>query len=230
VDHPMSQHGFARDREFTVVEQGADHVRLRLDDDDATRSLFPYAFRLELRYRVSGTTLTVDYLLTNPADRLLRASLGAHPAFAWPLPGATGKAGHLLTFGAAEPEPIRRLADGLLAADLQPSPVRGRVLALTEDLFAADALVFDRLRSDSVVYSGPGAAMSLAVSWRGFPHLGLWSRPGADFLCIEPWHGYASPVGLPPDLEVKPGLMTLQPGATRQLTVTVEVRTGPAPD
>ncbi len=47
--------------------------------------------------------------------------------------------------------------------------------------------------------------------------LGIWSKPGAAFLCVEPWHGLADPVGYDRDFLDKPFLMRLQPGETAQL-------------
>lgn len=69
--------------------------------------------------------------------------------------------------------------------------------ALVRILFLDDAVIFDRINSKSVCYAaGQGASTGpwLRMSWHGFCELGLWSNPsGAPFLCIEPWHGYASP-------------------------------------
>jgi galactose mutarotase-like enzyme len=222
ITYPMTQHGFARDREFTVLTAGPDQLRLRLEDDEQTRAHFPYAFRLDLHYAVDGPVLTVSYELTNPGTQDLPASLGAHPAFVWPLPGGAAKEAHTLTFAAPEPAPVRRLEAGLLSPVRHDSPVQGRVLRLSEQLFLDDALILDDVASRSVRYTAPGSP-GLEVSWQGFAQLGLWSKPGADFLCIEPWHGFASPVGSPPAFPGKPGLMVLAPRETRRLSVAVRV-------
>ena len=49
-------------------------------------------------------------------------------------------------------------------------------------------------------------AAAIEVAWHGFEQLGLWQKPGAGFLCIEPWRGYASPVGFDGEFTTKPGL------------------------
>ena len=57
------------------------------------------------------------------------------------------------------------------------------------------------------------------MSWRGFRELGVWSKPtGAPFLCIEPWRGYASPVGFDGEFSDKPGLMHIAAGANEELS------------
>lgn len=46
------QHGFARNRPWSLVDASASHLTLALSDDDETRALWPHAFRLEIRYEL----------------------------------------------------------------------------------------------------------------------------------------------------------------------------------
>jgi galactose mutarotase-like enzyme len=100
--------------------------------------------------------------------------------------------------------------------------VVGRRLTLADDLFTADALVFQPVHSQSVDYAGPGDA-TLRVAWTGFEQLGVWTKPGAGFVCIEPWRGYASPEGFDGEFTAKPGVFQVAPGATATAQYTVEV-------
>ncbi|HYE52802.1 MAG TPA: aldose 1-epimerase family protein [Azospirillaceae bacterium] len=220
-DYAMTQHGFARDRTFRWLERGAEGCRLVLEDDAETRAAYPFAFRLEIAYRCDGTALSVDYRIANTGTGALPASLGAHPGFNWPLRQGVPKEAHRLEFERPEPGPLAGVEGGLLAPGAVPSPVRDRTLELTEELFRGDALVFDPVNSRSVRYTAPGCPV-LEVSWRGFPQLGVWSKPsGAPFLCIEPWHGTADPVGFDGDLEDKPGMMLIPPGEAREMGMRV---------
>ena len=216
--YPMGRHGFARRRRFTWLEQKANACRLRLQDDDESRAVFPYAFSLTLSYRIAEGALHVEYELANPGEAVLPASLGAHPAFRWPLGGGT-QTDYRIEFEAAEDAPIRRLDAGLLRPVPQPSPVQGRVLPLDPALFEDDAIIMLAPHSRSLRYLGPDAG--LAFAWHGFPQLGLWQKPGASLLCIEPWHGYASPVGWDGPFQDKPGVMLVQPGETRTMEWSV---------
>jgi galactose mutarotase-like enzyme len=101
--------------------------------------------------------------------------------------------------------------------------VQGRTLALRDDLFKADALVFDRLRSRSVEYGAHGGA-SLRVEFPDMPHLGVWTKPGAGFICIEPWQGHADPQDFAGDFSDKPGIVSIQPGETRRFAITITVK------
>jgi galactose mutarotase-like enzyme len=131
--------------------------------------------------------------VTNPGRDILPASLGGHPASNWPLLPGVPKEDYSLRFGQDEPAPVRRLKDGLMRAAPEPSPIKGRVLALSERLFDDDAIILEHLAS-KFVHHAADKGPSLDISWDGFRELGIWSKPGgAAFLCIEPWRGYASP-------------------------------------
>jgi galactose mutarotase-like enzyme len=218
--YTLGRHGFARERDFAWLEAGPAACALRLEDDAQTLAIFPFRFGFDIRYAVEGEALAITYTVRNPGPDVLPASVGAHPAFRWPLADGVAKEAHVLTFAEDEPEPIRRLAANLLAPEAFPTPVRGRELALDPSLFDADAIVMDRVRSTSVRYAAPGTPV-LEVAWTGFAQLGLWSKRGGDFLCIEPWYGYASPAGFAGDFLAKPGLMHLAPGEARTFTIRI---------
>lgn len=220
----LTQHGFARDRRFAWVSRSATHCTLRLTDDVESRALYPYSFRLDLTYELRGNALTLRYTVTNTGDVAMPAALGAHPAFAWPILPGVPKEEHELRFARDERAPIHGVTGGLLTEAVRPSPVIDRVLELEPELFAADALVFTTIESRSVRFSGRDTPV-LEVSWEGFEQLGVWTKPGGtgDFLCIEPWHGYASPEGFTGDLTEKPGMMHLPPHSDRELQWTVKL-------
>jgi galactose mutarotase-like enzyme len=218
----LTQHGFARDQRFTWVERSATGCVLALTDTPQTRAMYPFGFRFELRYAVTDATLAITFSITNTGDAVLPASMGAHPAFRWPLVPGVAKEAYALTFEAEETAPIRGVVDGLLTPADRPSPVIDRRLALTEALFANDALILPAPVSRSVRFAAADGP-ALTVAWDGFSQLGVWSKPG-DFLCIEPWHGMASPPDFDGEFERKPWLMLIPPGETRtaSLRITVE--------
>jgi galactose mutarotase-like enzyme len=220
--YPMTQHGFARDRRFEWAERGPTSCTLVLVDEAQTRARYPFAFRLAVTYTVEEAHLDVAFAVTNTGDEMLPASIGAHPAFNWPLLPGLAKEAYRLTFSSEERGPIRRLKDGLLRAMPEPTPIEGKTLALAEQLFEDDAVILDRPASTSVRYAADDGP-SIEVSWQGFPELGVWSKTGAPFLCIEPWHGFASPLNFDGEFADKPGLMQIAPAATRVLKYRIGV-------
>lgn len=221
--YPMTQHGFARDKPFAWAQRGPRSCTLVLTDDADTRAHYPFAFRLAVTYTLDRHQLDVTFDITNTGDEPLPASIGAHPAFNWPLLPDLAKTDYQLTFASAEQAPIRRLKDGLLLKAPQPTPVEGKRLALSERLFGEDAVIMDRPVSSSVRYaaeSGP----AIEMLWQGFQELGIWSKPGgAPFLCIEPWHGLASPVDFDGEFIDKPSVMLIEPAAKRVLSYQVRL-------
>ena len=220
VPYPMRQHGLARASRFESVERGGDRCRLRLRADEGTRRAYPYEFELDLVYRVDGARLAIEGTVRNAGATGMPVSFGFHPAFRWPLPYGAEAADHAIAFAEDEPDPIATVEGGLLSDRRRPSPVRGRTLALEPHLFDDDALIFPAPASRSVRYGPPGGR-GLRVDFAGMPQLGLWSKPGAPFVCIEPWYGHASPAGFDGDLTEKPGMMMLAPGASHTFAMGI---------
>ena len=218
----LTQHGFARDKRFAWLNRTPTTCRLVLHEDGETRAMYPFAFRLEVAFTLDDDALETSFTVANPGREVLPASVGAHPGFVWPLVEGLDKAAHVLEFAEPEPAPVRRLAGGLLKTEPQPTPIRGETLALDPTLFAADAVILDRPASRSVRYTAPGAP-TVEVAWDGFRELGIWSREGGDFLCIEPWHGMASTANFDGEFRDKPGLMLIPPGERRTLSMRIRL-------
>ena len=210
VAYPMKQHGFARRQRFDVVAHDDGGARFRLTANEETRAVYPFDFTLDVACALRDATLAIDVTVANRSDAPMPASVGFHPAFAWPLPYGQPRADHRIVFEADEPGEIVELDGGLFAAR-RPSPLDGRTLHLADTLFTDDALIWDPVRSSSVTF-GAEAGPQLRVDFPDTPYLGTWSKPGAAFVCIEPWHGHADPVGFTGDFRDKPGVFTVPPG------------------
>ncbi len=222
VAYPMRQHGLARTSLFELVDRDDGSCRLRLRADETTRRAFPFDFALDLTYRITGATLAIAGTVHNGGAIGMPVSFGFHPAFRWPLPYGAAALDHAVVFAEEEPAPLATVAGGLLSDRRTPSPVRGRTLALEPHLFDEDALIFLAPASRSLRYGPPGGR-SLRVDFAGMPQLGLWSKPGAPFLCIEPWSGYASPAGFEGDITEKPGMTRIAPGEDHSFAMQVSL-------
>ena len=220
--YPMKQHGFARRLPFELVAHDADRLVFALTDSAETRTQYPFAFRLEIAFTLDGATLHIVATVSNPADTPLPASLGFHPAFAWPLPGGAPRAEHRVVFDEEEGTTIKRLDHSLIAGD-RPSPLQGRTLTLTDALFADDALIWNPVRSQSVAY-GPSAGPQLRIAFPDTPMLGIWTKPGARFVCIEPWHGIADPREFTGAFRDKPGVFIVPPDGEKRIGMSVTLQ------
>lgn len=225
--YAMPKHGFARRSAFRLMGQTADCAVFRLEDSAETRTSYPFAFALEMAFTLSGLTLGMSATVHNTGDAALPFSFGYHPAFAWPLPGEAEKTAHRVVFEEGEPQPIRRIdkATGLLLPEGAQTPVLGRELLLDPELFRADALIWTDLASRRLSYGAEGGAW-LDIAFPDTPMLGIWQVPGARYICIEPWQGHSDPVGYAGEFAEKPGVVVLDPGASRSFRMDVTVRPG----
>jgi len=219
-DYSLPQHGFARRRDFALFEQRPDRATFRLEDDAETRAVYPFAFTLDATYRLEETTLWIEIAVTNRDTRDMPASFGFHPAFAWPLPYGRARADHRILFDEPEFSSLRYIGDGGIAPDRRISPVEGRALPLSDDLFTADALIWDELASRGLLY-GAEDGPQLRIRFPDTGLLGIWTKPGARFVCVEPWWGIADPAGFDGDIWDKPGIQRLAPSETRRFGMDV---------
>ena len=221
--YAIPKHGFARRSEFEIVEHESARVLFRLTDSDATRTQYPFAFELDAAFRLDDATLAMTVTVRNTGDVPLPASFGFHPAFAWPLPGAA-RAAHVIAFEQVEPADLRAITpEGLIAPERRDSPAKGNMLHLADALFTDDALVWTELASRRLSYGVRGGP-SLDIAFPDTDWLGIWTKPGAGFVCIEPWAGIADPAGHVGNFRDKPGVFEVEPEQSRSFRMNVTVR------
>lgn len=220
--YPMAQHGIARRREFTIVEQAETACLHELVSTTETREIYPFDFRLTLEHRLEGRTLSVTATVENTGGTLLPFGIGFHPAFRWPLPGADGKPHSVILDNGAEPGVIQ-LEDGLIGRTLPTSPFKAGRLELAHALFDNDALIFPEGAGTGLSFAADGGP-SLHFTFENLPNIALWQKPGAPFLCVEPWHGMAAHAGGTAELVERPYTVALAAGDAMRFGFTVEIR------
>lgn len=221
--YELSRHGFARDKEFTVVKQDAQSIILSLQSTEETKSVYPFDFTFAIVYTLQEDVLSVTYRVENKSNGEMLFSVGGHPAFAVPLVKGTSYEDYSLRFNREETTgrwPIQQ--DGRIGKTPEPLLQHTKELPLTKALFEKDAIVLKHLASDSVELSSDKTPHGLRFSFAGFPYLGIWAAPGADFVCIEPWCGIADSVENDGDFEHKEGINALLPAETFSATWKVK--------
>lgn len=217
--HAMGQHGFARRREFTLAAATKTTCRYALEASDETRAAYPFDFLLAIEHTIEGRSLTVTAEVTNRGDGPMPFGLGFHPAFVWPLPGASGRPHAVRLDNRAAPG-LLRLEGGLLSRNEHVSPFRDGVLLLDHAQFEADAMIFPDGAGDGLTYEADGGP-ALRFRFENLPNLALWTKPGAPFICIEPWHGTAAEIGGSRELADRPYGSVLGAGQSKRFSFTV---------
>src|SRR5258708_10770060 len=208
--YSLSRHGFARDKDFSVENRNSSSASLRLQADASTQQVYPFQFELDVRYELFGATLSVTTVVRNLGGTDMPASFGYHPGFRWPLPFGPPRAAHFIQFETDEPDEVRRIdAAGLLPPVVHPTPIVNRRLGLNDSPFQDDVLILDRIRSRSLTYGGREGAR-LRISFPDTTYLGARTKPGAPFICIQPWHRLTDPQRLSGQFSPKPGVFILK--------------------
>ena len=218
--YPIKSHGVARTSLFQLITQDETSCTLRLTDDDETRQAYPFAFALDMTYRLDGASLTMTARIANTGDTAMPFCFGYHPAFLWPPPDADGLPHRIRLGNGASPAHLRLGADGQRAPAIHPSVFVDGVLTLDHALFAEDALIIPEGAGHHAWYGADGLP-GVAVDFPAMPHLGIWTKPNGPYICIEPWHGLPSPSDPDEPLDRRTGAIRLTPGASKELPMTL---------
>ncbi len=217
----LGQHGFARDKMFAVAEATRTAARFVLRDDAETTASYPFAFRLGVDYRLGGGAVEIAYEVENSGVIEMPFSIGAHPGFRCPLDDAEGAQTYALEFERTETAGRFPVADGLVSRRNEPALRGESVLPIGAGTFDRGAIVFKDLLSRRVRLVGMRSRVGVEVGFDGFPCFGVWSKPGAPFVCLEPWCGVADAPDASGRLEDKEGIVCLPPGRTFTRALTI---------
>ncbi len=223
----MGRHGFARWGEFVPVDQGEDYVRFRLQESPETLAQYPYRFALEVEHRLTDQGFTTQFTVEDRDESPLPFCIGAHTAFRCPLLAGERFEDYAIVFD--QPE----TADGLLP-DSEGCLVQGRTerfldgtdtYPLDYQVFGrVDTLIFEGLASKGVTLRHRPTGRGIRLDYDGFPMIAFWTKPGAPYLCMEPWHGCAAFDER--EFSEKRHCITLQPGEKISLAYQVTIQNG----
>ena len=212
--YEMPKHGFVRQREWQVEEESVSRATFLMRDRHPG---FPFEYELRACFAVQQSSLSVTYRVTNCDSRAFWFGLGAHEAYATP--------GGLESYSIEFEQP-ERLDDYVLEGNLIGRTPRlmgenVKVFPMKTEYFAVDALVFPTLRSRSVTLSSTQHDRRIRVDYPEHSVLMLWTKPGAEYLCIEPWINAPDFTDSDMQIEHKPGCIRLMPGETVERTHTI---------
>ncbi|MFD3156858.1 aldose 1-epimerase family protein [Haloimpatiens sp. FM7330] len=211
----LTQHGFARDREFELIEKDNCKIIYRLRSNTDSLKKYPYKFELDVEYSLKQNNLEIIYKVRNIDDQSIYFSIGAHPGFNCPLFEDENIEDYYLEFNKNENASREILHPdlGLYTRESELVLKDSNILKLNKKLFKNDALVFKNLNSNKVSLKSNKHSKVITMDFKEFPYLGIWSKPNdAPFICIEPWFGHADFIDFDGDYREKSGVMSLEVG------------------
>ncbi len=223
-EYEMSQHGFARDIDFTLLSKAEDELWFELKETEETLAKYPFSFILQLGYKLSSDGVEVLWKVINHADSEISFSIGGHPAF------NCDPAKDKLLFTKKGQPVASPLKSGIIANDgsgclsdrvKELSLTEGR-LDLSYELFDEDALILEDRQADAVTIIDATGKELLTVTFDA-PLFGVWSPAGkkAPFVCIEPWYGRCDRVGFTGQINEREYANTLAPKAEFSVSYTI---------
>lgn len=213
VKYPMAKHGFARKRNFRLLEVGDTRLVFELVSNTETLAQFPYPFELLVGYHLSDNQVEVRYEVINTGTETMHFCIGGHPAFNVPFYSNEQRADYLLEFSEEETASRHHIdSNGFFDGRKTQVLNNSNVLPIADGMFNDDALIFKDLKSKTVTIKTPKHKHQLSCTFKDYPYLGIWSNNDSKFVCIEPWYGCADSVGGAPDFSRKEGVQTLAAG------------------
>ena len=213
--YSLPKHGFARRSEFSVMKKQENSTVLALSDNEKTRLVYPFPFFLSAEYRLDGKKLCVTNKVYNRGAKTMYFSIGAHPAFNLELGGK-------VVFSEKEPlAPVMTDAYGLSAGRKTLHP-KSDTVVIDEHIFDADALFFPKMQSTSAKLVTKDGEVVLRMTYGKVPYLGLWAKPAAPYVCIEPWYGFCDHYNVSGKIEEKPDIISLEPDQEFSFSYEIE--------
>lgn len=196
----MPNHGLARQRPFMVVAVGKADATLALVADASTRAELPWDFGLELRYSFEGGALTMEARIQNRDDAPMPFAFGLHPYFFVPAQDKPK---------VSVPTRATRAWDNF----------GKRMVDVTEPIDVAapqevDLHLADHGSSEATLVLADGARIVVRGS-EEFQRWVVWTQPGKDFVCLEPWTAAANA------LNTGERLLVIEPRGERVLRVSI---------
>lgn len=183
-EYTMPKHGFARKTKWELLNKEDDSMSFILSESEETLKVFPYEFDLIVSYTLIENKLRVNHCVINKNDFTMYFSLGAHPGF-------NCEIGDKLVFDENETLDTEKidLVNSLRLPETVNILNNEKEIIITEDIFNEDALIFHSIKSENITLMHKNGKNTVKFNMGNSPYLGIWAKPGAPYVCIEPWCG-----------------------------------------
>lgn len=210
----MSQHGFARDREFQVTDKQADSLAMTLTDDSESLKVYPFRFELTIEYKLIENSVLVSYLVKNLTEnQTMHFAIGAHPGFNLPLDEQTTFTEYYLEISPKQTRKFIPVTEEVLLKTDQASESDDNSFPISREMFAEGVLIWETQGNTRVALKSEKTEKAVIFDYADMPYLGIWSPypQEAPFVCIEPWCGVADTYDTNGNFKEKLGINTLSP-------------------
>lgn len=224
--YPMGIHGFAASGAFDLKEQANDRLVLVLSSNPEMLKQYPFAFALEIAYRLRGNTIAVSYVVHNMSEETMPFGIGGHPGFRVPLERGECFTDYVLEFSQnCDPDRVGFTRDVYLSGYDSPYPLQdSRIIPLCHELFDEDAIILKNMDRE-VTLRSLVSGRRVTVSFPDMPYVGFWHWPKTDapYVCIEPWSSLPARQDIVEECSCKSDLIRLGPGKKYENIWTITI-------
>lgn len=205
-EYVMPKHGFARKSQWTLLHKDSDTLSFILSENEETLKSYPYSFDLIVTFILNENNLRVSHCVVNKNDFDMYFSLGAHPAF-------NCNIGDKLVFDENETLSTEKidLEKSLRLPEKFPVLNNEKEIVITKDIFNEDALILSGYKSENIELQHADNKHKVTFNLGKAPYLGIWAKPGAPYVCIEPWYGVNDSFEKKNDFSEKDAINKLNP-------------------
>ena len=229
-EYKMTSHGFARDREFELVDADESSVTHVLRWNEESLKIYPFKFALYVKHSFDEKNpyrIKIEWRVVNEENSgsAMLYGIGGHPAFTYPK-GVKATDCSLKIEGSSLGKSLEYyLLDGDGCIDMSKKyelELEDGRTAVDEHMFDKDALIVLGKQVEKIELCDNEGRAYVCMSCEGFPYFGIWSKKVDEFVCLEPWYGIADTAEHDGDIEKKPGMQRLGAGESRSYAYTVD--------
>ena len=181
--YPMEVHGFADLLPWQVKTAADDAIELTLTPNVLTKFVYPFDFRLTMRYTLAGPRAGLVLTVENTGAKTLPFSVGFHPYFG---------------VSAVENVTFEIKAATLSENAKGEQPAAPAQITLTKKPGSADSIRLMTGVESPMVFRDAVSGHTVTVDFaEGFGNGVLWQQDAESFVCMEPWNGWANSVNEP---------------------------------
>lgn len=223
--YQLPKHGIIRNNaNVELKEKNPDSLIFNLKYSEETLKSYPFKFDFVIEFQLKENTLTVSHRITNLDEKPMYFSVGGHPAFNVPIYEGESYEDYYLEFDRNLDLKTHLLnQEGLISSETRTLFRNDNKIGLHRNLFEKDALIFKNIESKKVALKSTKSGTVLTVEYSDFKDMGIWAKPGAPYVCIEPWLGYADVGGSSQDIKTKEGIKKLMPSETFDASYSITI-------
>ena len=182
-------------------------ARLTLADNDETRAVYPFAFRLTVEYRLARKRAGNRHRgRKSRARRRCLTPAACIPAFAGLSPAGRARVAKSISKSRSRRKIPVIVPGGMVSTRKRPIPIEGSTLEAHRRTLRARRSVFHRSREPLAALCRAERRGDRTVARRVSAFCAVDAARRAPFLCLEAWTGYSDPEGFAGELRDKPGM------------------------